>query len=266
MKRGSLLVILAASYLAACAGDAPESTASTPYRVDCTTVDTGKISMFVRDEFQRDLAIDIPKRVTEHLDETPELICLTLHSDHGELPVIAYATAHRPDAYSIYPLLIVRGANPEDALPIAVYLGKTRSLRWLLENVDPNAGDALIIAAAERRVGIVQQLLAAGADAGRKSRVGPFLSEPGKTALHHAVHHGVPEMIRALIDAGADVNELDAQQRPPLHEAVVQGNAGTIQLLLDAGATPFLLQPEQLEALRGIAKRYRMERLLAQIG
>ena len=264
---GTAMLIVVLLLAGACRSDRSQTTGDGAAAADCATADTTGLSMFVRDPFQRDLAIDTPTRIMEHLDQHPALICLRFESSHGSLPAIGYATAHRPDVAYIYPLLVERGADPADALPVAVYLGKTRALPWLLEHgVDPNSGDALVIAASEDRTRIVEQLLAAGADPNRRASVGPFVAEPGKTALHFAARHGRREMIEALISAGANVNTPDARRNPPLHEAVVKRDAATIRLLYDRGAVPSMLSPEDRDTLRELARRYGLDRLAAELG
>jgi serine/threonine-protein phosphatase 6 regulatory ankyrin repeat subunit B len=70
--------------------------------------------------------------------------------------------------------------------------------------------------------------------------------EPGGTmaALHSAVdsHFKRPDIVKALLERGADPNQL-VDQRPPLHEAISSSpeqNLDNIRLLLDAGADPTL--------------------------
>ena len=235
--------------------------------LDCTTVEVDGISPFVRDAFQRDLAIDIPKRVTEELNATPELICADLVSSrHGELSVIAYAAAHRPDAELIFPLLIERGAQARDALPVAAHLGKSRIVDWLLaRGVDPNHGDALVLAAEAREVRMVMTLLAAGAEPSRAAAPGPWLGHTEQTALHQAARHGIPELLTALLEAGADVDALDALERPPLSEAIEANQLQAIRLLEHYGASAFRLPFDDRERLSTIAKRHRLQRFIDQL-
>jgi|SRR5215471_5098375 len=61
----------------------------------------------------------------------------------------------------------------------------------------------------------------------------------GSTPLHCAVWKGHPEMVEALINAGADVNarnENDHWGTTPLHAAAHANQAGIAQLLIDRGA------------------------------
>ncbi len=75
---------------------------------------------------------------------------------------------------------------------------------------------------------VTRALLFWGADAN-----GVLEEATGETPLLRAVRRRRIEAARALIEAGADANQMDVQGRAPLHEA----NSGEIAaLLLDAGA------------------------------
>lgn len=263
------LPLVFAALLAAACGASVEAPvpAPGPAAFHCTTVEVDAISPFLLDAFQRDLAIDTPKRVSEELDETPELICTDLVSSrHGELPVIAYAAAHRPDAEMIFPLLIERGAEARDALPVSAHLGKSRIVDWLLaRGVDPDHGDALVLAAEARRARMVMTLLDAGADPSRMAAPGPWLGHLEQTALHHAARHAVPELLTALLEAGADVDALDALERPPLSEAIEADKMHSIRRLLEFGASPHRLPFEDRDRLLVIAKRWGMQELVDEL-
>lgn len=60
--------------------------------------------------------------------------------------------------------------------------------------------------------------------------------ESGNTALHLAIQNGDEQIIKLLLDKGANVNAVDNNGRTPLHEAVVQANEPIVQLLLENGA------------------------------
>lgn len=72
----------------------------------------------------------------------------------------------------------------------------------------------------------------------------------GETALHHAASGGNVEMVRLLLEAGANssaktipgmrtyafMRDVRVRGETPLHRAAAFGSAEVIQLLLDAGA------------------------------
>jgi ankyrin repeat protein len=89
---------------------------------------------------------------------------------------------------------------------------------------------ALVVAVKQGRPEVVRALLDAGADVG-------VSDETGGTALLYADR---PEIIRLLIGAGADVNFCpdDYAWTPPLLNAVFRGDLESVELLLAAGANP----------------------------
>lgn len=60
----------------------------------------------------------------------------------------------------------------------------------------------------------------------------------GSTALHYAARDELPELVRALLDAGAPLHATDAEGNTPLHLAAEQGNEQVCRLLLEHGASP----------------------------
>ena len=74
-------------------------------------------------------------------------------------------------------------------------------------------------------------LLAHGADPSAPSR-----NAQRVTALHAALAGPTPDLARALIAAGTDVNAVQQDGVTPLHEAAHIGRADLVQLLLEHGA------------------------------
>jgi len=120
---------------------------------------------------------------------------------------------------------------------VAREVHESRIAHWIY------SGDtALHVAAAGYRVEIAKTLLAAGADpaAARNRRV----SQP----LHYAADGYLEnpawdpgrqvQMIRLLLDAGANVNAQDKNGATPLHRAVRTRCAAAVKCLLDASADP----------------------------
>ena len=79
---------------------------------------------------------------------------------------------------------------------------------------------------------IVKMLLEHGADVSSQDN-------SGGSALHVAAFHGQTGCARLLLAAGANVNALDAFGDTPLHESCSQGNLEMSKLLLEAGADIF---------------------------
>jgi ankyrin repeat protein len=144
-----------------------------------------------------------------------------------------------PDAEKVR-LLLQRGANPKarttsgaDALTIAAaYRGTAASLELLLEagaEVKPPPGvhtrnSALLFASMAGDLDNVKLLLAHGADASAAS-----------SALSAAVTFGYPDVVRALIAAGASVRGTESTGINLLHWAVIANRPPMIPILIKAG-------------------------------
>ncbi len=130
----------------------------------------------------------------------------------------------------------------------------TETIRMLIDaGVDVNAADLpgitpLMMAAGwSGNLRAVQMLLAKGADVKAVSR--PVMGLPVKngasefgslTALIMAAPFGPPELIKTLLDAGADVNAKDVRGMTPLMLAVATDHQdpAIIRMLLEHGADP----------------------------
>ena len=82
--------------------------------------------------------------------------------------------------------------------------------------------------------GVAEGLIERGADV--NARTVDF----GKTPLHEALDSGDTELVRLLLEHGADPNATDVEGRTLLHWAAEGAAAPTIELLLDHGADPTL--------------------------
>lgn len=141
------------------------------------------------------------------------------------------------------------------ALQVAAEHGHFSIVEMLITagaNINSMSGgfSALHVASMFGHMGVVKALLFAGADVHQQ-----MISEitttskhwnhyitshitPGMTALHAATTHGSTEVMRALLNAGAQVNDASARGSTitPLHLACVHGRPNVVAMLLDAGA------------------------------
>ncbi|KAG2458143.1 PP16A phosphatase, partial [Polypterus senegalus] len=70
-----------------------------------------------------------------------------------------------------------------------------------------------------------------------KSGISPDLyNEDGLTALHQCCIDDFEEMVRILLEAGADVNACDSELWTPLHAAATCGHLSLVELLISHGA------------------------------
>ncbi|WIA34776.1 hypothetical protein OEZ86_013081 [Tetradesmus obliquus] len=89
----------------------------------------------------------------------------------------------------------------------------------------------LHLAVMEGHAGVVQQLLAAGAQV-------DALHSESATALHIAAARGKEKIVQLLLKAGAAPDALSKfSPMAPMHVAAAAGKTGVIKLLLDAGAS-----------------------------
>ena len=99
----------------------------------------------------------------------------------------------------------------------------------------------LSLAAEEGATEIMQILLGSGSDAdtpsGGEDKEAASTPSIGSEALYTAIEKGDVEMVRLLVEAGADVNAAEGfGGDTPLHEAVEQGDAEIVKILVAAGA------------------------------
>ena len=116
-------------------------------------------------------------------------------------------------------------------------VARVRALVAAGADVNAYAGDGftpLGLAAFFKRPAVVNELLAAGADPRAASR-NPMRVAP----LHSAVADGCDfAIVRALVEAGGDVNAKQRHGWTPLHGAAFEGDAETVRFLLAHGADP----------------------------
>jgi ankyrin repeat protein len=136
---------------------------------------------------------------------------------------------------------------------------------------DVNAKDSIqdspyLYAGAEGRNEILRMTLAAGADPKSTNRY-------GGTALIPAAHHGHPETVKILLGTAIDKDHVNNLGWTALLEAVLLGDGGPthteiVRLLLDAGANPNIADREGVTPLSHARRRgfANMVRLLTQAG
>ncbi len=94
-------------------------------------------------------------------------------------------------------------------------------------------GTPLHRAASKGKAELVKALIEAGANVNAKIKSG---LRRGETPLHQAAYSGHTEVVKALIEAGAEANAKDKDSQTPLHKAGYRGNAEVVKLLIKAGA------------------------------
>jgi uncharacterized protein len=158
------------------------------------------------------------------------------------------------------PLMTAARAGNEPAVAALLAAGAAPDAR---EGV--RGQTALMWAAALGHAGVVRQLLAhhAGVDLldwpndqkpmeereGRLPPGGAPLPAGGLSALQFAARNGQVDAVAALLEAGARVNQADAQGWTPLLLAIVNTHYGTARLLLAKGANPGLANREGIAPL-----------------
>jgi ankyrin repeat protein len=134
-------------------------------------------------------------------------------------------------------LLEAHSSDGWTPLHLAAFFGQAELAKGLLNrgvNVDVRSSNAmrntpLHAAVAGRQIELMRLLLENGADAGAKQ-------EGGWTALHAAAQNGDREMVELLIAYGADLNARANNQQCPLDMALLKGHKEIAALLGELGA------------------------------
>ncbi|KAK1674002.1 ankyrin repeat-containing domain protein [Colletotrichum godetiae] len=91
-------------------------------------------------------------------------------------------------------------------------------------------------------IAIFQQALPAGLPAN-------MTNEKGDTLLMLAAYHGHAELVKLLVQHGADPNRLNDRGQSPLAGAVFKQEDGVIEVLLEGGADPDYGNPSALQCV-----------------
>lgn len=165
-----------------------------------------------------------------------------------------------------------RDGGGRTALLAATHGNHVESARLLIAaGADVNAKDnmedsAFLYAGAEGRNEILKMTLAAGADLKSTNRY-------GGTALIPAAHHGHPETVKILLATAIDKDHVNKLGWTALLEAVMLGDGGKthteiVRLLIEAGANPSLADRDGVTPLAHAKKQgfAAMSRILEQAG
>jgi len=202
-------------------------------------------------------ALGLPERIGELLKGNPDLAKAANRCGHTPLHLAALQ-GRRDSAEAL-----LAGGAPVDARD---YLGQT-PLHWaacqghrdmaallLAKGANPNAADGWGATPLHRAMGLVDLLVARGAEVdifvasalGRLDRLDALLNgspslafaaaSGGRTPLHWAASYGSKEAATRLVARGADLGARDGCGSTPLHLAASAGHRELIEFLLAKGA------------------------------
>uniref|UniRef100_A0A182NE26 Uncharacterized protein n=1 Tax=Anopheles dirus TaxID=7168 RepID=A0A182NE26_9DIPT len=145
--------------------------------------------------------------------------------------------------------LNIQNDAAQTALHLAVLVGQPKIVRRLLiagtnQNIrDAEGNTALHLACSRGNVAVVKELLtplspneiiAHGATSTKIPQDLELWNYDGKTCVHLAAETGSIDVLRCLIDAGADINAREGKSgQSPLHISIDQGNEELANFLLD---------------------------------
>lgn len=165
--------------------------------------------------------------------------------------------------------LEARDAAKRTPLMIATRANRVEIARLLIEaGADVNAKDNIrdtpfLYAGAEGRDEILTLILATG-----KAKLDDT-NRYGGNALIPAAHHGHPSTVKILLEAGVEVNHVNALGWTALLEAVLLGDGGPVYqqivgLLVDAGADPSIADKDGVTPLEH-ARRLRYDEMVQRM-
>lgn len=119
-----------------------------------------------------------------------------------------------------------------------------------LNAYDAQGKTALMYAAEMHEFEVVKRLLQAGADVHLPSQG----TITGFTAVHYAAGHGDNRIIELLLGAGAKVDVKGMWNATALHQAAFNGHGATVLLLLDRGADPNAVKDDGSTPLHDLSR------------
>ncbi|CAE7453457.1 kidins220b [Symbiodinium microadriaticum] len=198
-------------------------------------------------------------------------LCLAAELEHaGQVQCIQLLLESRAD---------VEIANSEGRSPLLQALSSTTSGAWAevaqctkvadlllkaranVEKTDNLGKPALVYACEKGCTDMVKMILEAGAEVNQPCTRELGDTSRGSSALHRAAARGRLDVARMLLSARAEVEKVDANGWTPLFKAVRHAHSEMVQLLLDAGAD-WLKKDSSGESPASIAKVFGDEDIL----
>jgi len=163
------------------------------------------------------------------------------HVKQGNLQAVREALTATPE------LLEQTNASGQTAFLLAKYYRQAAIADYLL-SLNPTL-DLFQNCAAGRTQAVLEEI-------DRDPKLLQSHSSDGWTPLHLAAFFGHPELVKGLLNRGAelDARSTNAMQNTPLHAATAGANLATIELLLNQGADPNARQHGGWTALHAAAQ------------
>jgi uncharacterized protein len=155
------------------------------------------------------------------------IACFQGHKDVVEAQLRANAATNARDKSGRTPLFLAAQENHADICKML-----------LNANANPNSHNdsewsPLLDAAVRGHVEVVNVLLAANVYVDRPMTI---CNTSGLTAVHLAAELGYLEVVKAMLNAGAQIDHRASYGNTPLQQAAINGHTETVRLLLEAGA------------------------------